>query len=101
MRKQQYKKLIELLKDIDLELSDYLSHKDLEDVEDFEDLQELATDSGMFDQDIIYSSEAMKYLSEHDCSLQYSLELAHDMGYELDTDCIMGNSFIPKTKLGD
>lgn len=33
--------------------------------------------------DIIYSRDAMKYLSENDMSLGLSLTLAHEMGYEL------------------
>lgn len=33
------------------------------------------------EQEIIYYSVAMNYLIENDCSLSYSLELAHDMGY--------------------
>jgi len=37
----------------------------------------------VFEQEIIYYSQAMEYLAENDNSLRDSLQLAHDAGYEL------------------
>lgn len=62
--------------------SDYVD-KDIFD-EDYtaDDLYEAIIEDNGFDEEIIYFSNAMKYLSENDPSLRESLELAYDFGYE-------------------
>jgi uncharacterized coiled-coil DUF342 family protein len=50
----------------------------------FDDLRESIQDGNGFDIEIIYYSNAIKYLSENDPSLRESLRLAHEMGYETD-----------------
>lgn len=82
------KNLTELTKDIycdDMVVSDYMYSFDsytLEDISENEIEEKLQ--EAIYEQEIIYSSKAMKYLSENDNSLQESLQLAHDMGYSCD-----------------
>lgn len=80
MTADQSKQVIELLAGIDIELDDaYIS---LEDIETFDDLSDYLQEDGYLDVEIIYHYNAMKYLLEHDPSLQYSLGIASDLGYE-------------------
>jgi len=65
-------------------LPDYLDEDDIEDINDADELYEELNDNGAFDIDIIYYNRAMKYLSENDFSLSESIEIAVDMGYELE-----------------
>ena len=54
--------------------------------DDLEGLKEYLEDASGFiiDNDIIYYSEAIEYLSEHDNSLQDSLNLAIEFGYTIE-----------------
>ena len=74
---KNYEKIEKLLSEIDIEVV----LKD-EEIEDFDELREFLEDNNYFDVEIIYYSNAMKYLSEHDSSLSESMALAQDMGYE-------------------
>lgn len=49
------------------------------------DLEEAVYDYIRESCDIIYYSNAIEYLSEHDCSLRDSLELASDLGYDAES----------------
>lgn len=49
----------------------------------YDQIVEMLYDKGGFDIEIIYYSNAIKYLSENDPSLRESLELANDMGFDL------------------
>lgn len=68
----------------DLYLSDINenNYPDIKDIETIEELTEILEDNQFFDAEVIYYYNAMKYLSEEDPSLQYSMELAHDIGFE-------------------
>jgi hypothetical protein len=55
-----------------------------EDINDSDDLLEIIEDNNGFDIDIIYYSKAIKYLSEHDASLRSSIDIAIDMGFDLE-----------------
>ena len=70
----------------DIDITDYLTEEDLEEgnLNDAHDLYDLLKDNYAFDVEIIYYSTAMKYLTEHDTSLSESIEIAVDMGYELE-----------------
>ena len=68
----------------DICVSDYLNDEELEDIKDAEDLFEELNDSSAFDIEIIYYSRAMDYLAENDFSLSESIEIAVEMGYELE-----------------
>ena len=72
-----YKVIEKLLEEIDIDAS-----LEGEEIESFEELREFLEDNDSFYVEILYHSRAMEYLTEHDPSLQYSLGLASDMGYE-------------------
>lgn len=50
--------------------------------ETFEDVLDILDSNDALNVDIVYYSEAIKFLAENDPSLTESLELASDMGYE-------------------
>ena len=65
-----------------IEFTDYI---DLEEVLDYSDTFELFEEyvqERIYESDVIYYSEAIKFLAENDPSSQISLELASDCGYE-------------------
>ena len=68
-------RLTEVFKDTELEDYNFEGFEDYDSL--YEDLQQQITEH-----EVIYYSVAMEYLSEHDNSLQESLALADDMGYE-------------------
>ena len=73
--------------DAKIEINDNLiNYVDIEDI-DFSDafnsIYNMVNDKGGFDIEIIYYSNAIKYLQENDASLQESLEIAAEYGYEL------------------
>ena len=82
---KQIDDLIKLFEDYaeDIHIDDILHYNEIEDINNSDDLLELIEDNNGFDIDIIYYSKAIKYLSENDASLSESIELAVDMGYEL------------------
>ena len=49
----------------------------------FTSIYEMIDENGGFDCEVIYYSNAIKYLQENDPSLNESLEIASDLGYEL------------------
>jgi hypothetical protein len=71
----------------DIDITDYLTEEDLEEgnLNDAHDLYDLLRDNYAFDVEIIYYSTAMKYLTEHDTSLSESLEIANEMGFDLES----------------
>ena len=69
--------LSELHTDIDI-----LNCIDIDNVSSYNDVYEQIQDNGGFDIEIIYYSNAIKYLSENDPSLNESLEIATEYGYE-------------------
>lgn len=46
-------------------------------------IENMIRDNNGFDIEIIYYTDAIKYLAENDCSLRNSLEIAAEMGYEI------------------
>lgn len=68
----------------DICVSDYLDDDEIQDINDANELYEELINSDAFNIDIIYYSRAIKYLAENDASLSESIELAVDMGYELE-----------------
>ena len=75
-------KIYHFLADLETEI-DVNNFVDCEDVECYDDIYDQLEYNNGFDIEIIYYSEAMKYLSENDNSLTESLELATDMGYNV------------------
>ena len=68
---------------LDIETIPYEYYDDLEDAKDFESYFE-QLEEATYQIECIYYSNAMKYLTEHDNSLSESLEIACEMGYEVE-----------------
>ena len=86
-QEKQIDDLIKLFKDYaeDIDIDYILNYYEIgEDINDSDDLLELIEDNNGFDIDIIYYSKAIKYLSEHDASLRGSIDIAIDMGFDLE-----------------
>lgn len=64
---------------------EYFTIEEIKDMGDFDTLTDEMNDKGAFDQEIIYYSNAIKFLSENDPSLRYSLEIASEFGYNTDS----------------
>ena len=73
--------------DAKIEINDNLiNYVDIENIDlsdAFNSIYDMVQDNNGFDIDIIYYSNAIKYLQENDASLQESLEIAAEYGYEL------------------
>jgi hypothetical protein len=74
--------VIDLLNDT-IENVDFTGFLSGEDFTTFEEVRDLLEDNGALNIEIIYYSDAMRYLMQNDNSLRNSLELAADFGYEL------------------
>jgi len=83
---KQIDDLIKLFEDYaeDIHIDDILHYNEIEDINNSDDLLELIEDNNGFDIDIIYYSKAIRYLTENDASLSESIDIAVDMGYELE-----------------
>ena len=64
-------------------LINYVDIKNIDFSDAFSSIYDMVNEKGGFDIDIIYYSEAIKYLHENDASLMESLEIAEEYGYEL------------------
>ena len=65
------------------DVNDFLDDPTRARINDFDELAEILRERGFFDVEILYYNSAMKYLLANDNSLLNSLELAVDMGYEM------------------
>jgi hypothetical protein len=81
----------EFLKELDsnlnyISISDFIySDNEIEAIDQnnaFDSIKKKLEDDGAFNVEIIYSSEAIKYLAENDPSLRESLEIANIFSYE-------------------
>jgi len=68
---------------LDIETIPYEYYDDFEDAKDFESYFE-GLEYSTHQTECIYYGNAMKYLTEHDNSLSESLEIASEMGYEVE-----------------
>lgn len=82
--KTRKQKITEFFKNLDSNI-DVLDYINPETVECFDDVYEQINDNGGFDIEIIYYSNAIKYLQQNDPSLRESLELAEELGYFLNS----------------
>jgi len=64
------------------DFQNYLQNRD--EIESFEEFEQILQDNNAFDIEVIYYSEAIKYLMENDTSLQESLEIANEFGYSVE-----------------
>ena len=75
--------------DLDIDFNACLDYVELgEDVDSgdeltYEYIDDILSNQGAIDVEILYYGSAMEYLSENDASLNESLEIAHEMGYEV------------------
>ena len=73
--------------DAKIEINDKLiNYVDIDEIDNndaFTSIYEMIDENGGFDCEVIYYSNAIKYLQENDPSLNGSLEIASDLGYEL------------------
>lgn len=76
--------LLENLYIENLNIADYLYTENIEDIKNANELYEELDNNNAFNIDIIYYNRAMNYLSENDFSLTQSIELAVEMGYQLE-----------------
>jgi hypothetical protein len=81
MNNQSKQKLIDFLtlQNIDIDFQYYLGNADFS---TFDEICDILDGDGAFNQEVIYYSKAIKYLQENDPSLQASLEIASDLGYD-------------------
>ena len=80
-----YDKIYSFLKDISkrcgIVLNDYVDIDSIDLDNPFESISDMVVDSGGYDVEIIYYSNAIQYLQENDPSLMESLGLADELGY--------------------
>ncbi len=77
-------KIENFLSDLSTEI-DILNYVDIDNIDmlnPFDSICEMIEDNNGFDVEIIYYSNAIKFLAEHDASLEESLEIASEYGYE-------------------
>ncbi len=61
---------------------EYINAHEFNQCENTEDLREGLEENGYFRQEIVYYSNAIKYLAENDPSLTRGIEIALELGYE-------------------
>ena len=67
-------------------ITDYVREYDDIDFDDaYNSIFDIVQDNGGFNIEIIYYARAIEYLKENDCSLNESLEIAEEYGYEIKT----------------
>lgn len=66
------------------DFQNYLQIHHRDEIESFEEFEEILEDNNAFDIEVIYYSEAIKYLMENDPSLRESLEIANEFGYSVE-----------------
>lgn len=81
MKKTQAEAIVKMLQDINIDIY----KTDIQDIETVEKLEEFLQENNYFDVEIIYYYEAIEYLKKNDPSFQYSLGIAHDLGYTVDS----------------
>ena len=68
----------------EIEIMDYIKIEDIDCSDAFNSISDMIQDNNGFDVEIIYFSNAIKYLQENDPSLRESLEIANEYGFSLD-----------------
>ena len=83
LNKEKLRELIESTNDLDdaLDIPYIMSSDGLTDITDEDELQEYFQNR-IYEQEIIYYKNAIEYLARNDSSLQESIEIAIDHGYE-------------------
>jgi hypothetical protein len=68
----------------EVDILGYINIEDIDHSEPYNSIYEMIQDNGGFNIDIIYFSDAINYLKEHDQSLSDSLEIAIEYGYTIE-----------------
>lgn len=68
----------------EVEIMDYINIEDIDYSDAFNSICDMISDNNGFDIEIIYYSNAIKYLQANDPSLRESLEIANEYGFSLD-----------------
>ena len=87
MKKETAEKLKLLFDRVDIEVnfSDLLNNEsEYKEIKDYDDLFSYAENNNYFNNEVIYYWVAMEYLMEHDTSLNESINIALEYGYELE-----------------
>ena len=69
--------------EINDKLINYVDIKHIDFSDAFSSIYDMIYEKGGFNCEVIYYSNAIKYLQENDASLMESLEIASDLGYEV------------------
>ena len=75
--------LAEITAKSDIDVIGLVTIADIDTGNAYESICEQMRDNNGFDIEIVYYSEAIKYLAENDASLSESLEIASDFGFEV------------------
>ena len=80
----EIKTFLETIEIDNLYLFDCINIDDIDQSDPFNSLFEMIEENGGFNVDIIYYSNAIQYLKDHDASLNESIEIAIEYGYTID-----------------
>ena len=82
---KQQERVFKFLNEVskEIEITDYVNIEDIDFENAFESISDKIQDNNGFDVEVIYYATAIEYLKENDNSLRESLELAHELGFEL------------------
>lgn len=85
MNKNRIKKIENFLRELDTAITvlDFVDIDNIDPVNPFGSIYEMIEENNGFDIEIIYYSDAINYLSDNDPSLQESLKLASEYGFEV------------------
>ena len=86
LNQEQRERVAEFLKglNISIDILDYVNPEDIDIENAYESILEALQENGGFNVEIIYYSNAIKFLQENDASLKESLEIASEFGYSID-----------------
>jgi hypothetical protein len=87
LNETQTQKIVDFLTEIEndtkIEILSYINLQDIDLENPFDSISEAIEENNGFEIEIIYYSNAMEYLTRNDTSLNESIEIAIDYGYEL------------------
>ena len=86
LNQEQIERVAEFLKGLHttIDILDYVNPEDIDIENAYESILDKLQDNGGFNVEIIYYSNAIKFLQENDPSLKESLEIASEFGYSLE-----------------
>lgn len=76
-------KLVDAENILSSSFTDFIPREDADLYDTIDSIEETLRDNGAFDVEIIYCSNAMKYLADEDPSLTEAFEIAEEYGYSL------------------